>query len=270
MFVGKEESGYLELLKYILDNGDYRIDRTGVGTRMIPHAVLEFDLQSSFPLLTTKKVFFKGVAHELLWMLRGDSNIQYLNQHSVHIWDEWADQNGDLGPVYGSQWRNWLNLEGRKIDQISELIEALKASPYSRRHLVSAWNVGEIEHMHLPPCHFAFQFTIFKEKLNCHMTMRSVDTFLGMPFNIASYALLTRMIASQVGREAGSLFLTANDCHLYENHIEQVKEQLTREPLEFPKLELDDSIKSIDDFKYEHIRLIDYKSHSKIGAPIAI
>jgi thymidylate synthase len=237
---------------------------------MIPHAVLEFDLRERFPLLTTKKVFFKGVAHELLWMLKGDSNIKYLNEHNVRIWDEWADQNGDLGPVYGVQWRKWMNLEGRKIDQISEVIESIRKNPYSRRHLVSAWNVGEVEHMHLPPCHFAFQFTVFNEQLNCHLTMRSVDSFLGMPFNIASYALLTRMIAQVVGRQPGKLFLTANDCHIYLNHVEQVQEQLTREPLELPTLELDPTITAIDDFKYNHFNLVNYQSHSKIEAPIAV
>ena len=199
MFVGKEERGYLDLLQHIIDNGEFHQDRTGVGTRMAPHAVLEFDISERFPLLTTKKVFFKGVAHELLWMLRGDSNIKYLNDHNVHIWDEWADQNGDLGPIYGVQWRNWMNLEGRKIDQIREVIDSLKNTPHSRRHLVSAWNVGEVEHMHLPPCHFAFQFTVYKNKLNCHLTQRSGDAFLGIPFNIASYALLTRMISQVVG-----------------------------------------------------------------------
>jgi thymidylate synthase len=270
MFVGKEERGYLELLKYIIDEGEARIDRTGVGTRMIPHAVLEFDISDRFPLLTTKRVFFKGVAYELLWMLKGDSNIKYLNDHNVHIWDEWADQNGDLGPVYGVQWRTWMNLEGRKIDQIAEVIESLKNSPYSRRHLVSAWNAGEVEHMHLPPCHFAFQFTVFKNKLNCHMVQRSGDAFLGIPFNIASYALLTRMIAQVVGIEPGMLYHTIHDAHIYENHIEQVAEQLSREPYQFPRLELNKEITKIDDFKYEHMRVIDYQSHAKIEAPIAV
>lgn len=270
MFIGKEEQGYLYLLKHIVDRGEARMDRTGVGTRMIPHAVLEFDLSERFPLLTTKKVFFKGVAYELLWMLRGDSNIKYLNDHNVNIWDEWADQNGDLGPVYGVQWRTWMNLDGRKIDQISEVIDSLKKSPYSRRHLVSAWNVGEVEYMHLPPCHFAFQFTIFKEKLNCHLVQRSGDVLLGVPFNIASYALLTRLVAQAVGREPGNLYHTIHDAHLYENHLEQVNEQLTREPFAFPRLELDSSISNIDDFRYEHIRLVDYKSHARIDAPVAV
>jgi thymidylate synthase len=270
MFVGNEESGYLGLLQHILDHGESRVDRTGVGTKMIPHAVLEFDLGEKFPLLTTKKVFFKGVAYELLWMLRGDSNIKYLNDNNIHIWDEWADRNGDLGPVYGAQWRNWMNLEGRHIDQISEVISSLKKSPYSRRHIVSAWNVGEVEHMHLPPCHFAFQFTVFKNRLNCHMVQRSGDVFLGIPFNIASYALLTRMIAQVVGMEPGTLYHTIHDAHLYENHIDQVREQLGRTPLPLPSLELDSSISKIDDFRYEHIKLVGYNSHPKIEAPIAI
>jgi thymidylate synthase len=270
MFIGSEEVGYLNLLNYILDNGEARIDRTGVGTRMIPHAILEFDLSTRFPLLTTKKVFFKGVAYELLWMLRGDSNIKYLNDHNIHIWDEWSDQNGDLGPVYGVQWRTWMNLDGHKIDQIAEVVNSLKSAPYSRRHIVSAWNVGEIDHMHLPPCHFAFQFTVFKGKLNCHLVQRSGDVFLGIPFNIASYALLTRMIAQVVNMEPGSLFHTIHDAHLYENHITQVGEQLTRNPHPFPQLELNEAITDINDFRYEHMRLIDYKHHDKIEAPVAV
>lgn len=270
MFTGKEEAGYLALLQHVLDNGEARMDRTGVGTIMSAHSVLEFDLSDRFPLITTKKVFFKGVAYELLWMLRGESNIKYLNDNNVHIWDEWADQNGDLGPVYGVQWRNWMNLEGRKIDQISEVITSLKKSPYSRRHLVSAWNAGEVDHMHLPPCHFAFQFTVFKGRLNCHLTMRSADEFLGKPFNIASYALLTRIISQVTEIPPGTLYVTAHDSHIYSNHIEQVKEQLTRTPYDFPRLEIDQSIKSIDDFRYEHLKLVDYKHHSKIDAPIAV
>ncbi len=270
MFVGYGEQGYLDLLKYVLENGESRVDRTGVGTLMIPGAVLEFDLEHSYPLITTKKIYFKGVAHELLWMLRGDSNIKYLQDNNVHIWDEWADQNGDLGPVYGVQWRKWLNSDGVEVDQIANVIESLKTAPYSRRHLVSAWNVGDLPQMHLPPCHFAFQFTIFNEKLNCHLTMRSCDEKLGAPFNIASYALLTYMIAQIVGRKPGKLTMSTNDTHIYSNHIEQVKLQLSRTPYPFPKLELDPSIKNIDDFRYEHFKLIDYKSHPKIEAPIAV
>jgi thymidylate synthase len=203
-------------------------------------------------------------------MLKGESNIKYLNDNNVHIWDEWADQNGDLGPVYGAQWRKWMNLDGRQIDQIYEVIESIRKSPFSRRHLVSAWNVGEIEYMHLPPCHFSFQFTVFKGRLNCHLTMRSVDCFLGMPFNIASYALLLKMVAQVTGYEAGSLFLTAHDCHIYKNHIDQVREQITRKPFNPPQISLTAGITDIDDFKYEDMRLIDYKSHDKIEAPIAV
>jgi len=270
MFVGEDERGYLGLLKHVLDNGEYRVDRTGVGTRMIPHAVLEFNIKDAFPLLTTKKVFFKGVAYELLWMLRGDSNIKYLNDYNVHIWDEWADQNGDLGPIYGVQWRSWMNLDGRKIDQIAEVIEGLKRSPYSRRHLVSAWNVGEIEYMHLPPCHFSFQFTVFKERLNCHLYQRSQDLCLGAPFNIASYALLTYMIAKLVGMQPGVLYTTVADAHIYETHTAGALEQIGREPFEFPRLEISGEQKSIDDFKYEDFKVVNYKSHDKIDMPIAI
>lgn len=270
MFVGKEERGYLDLLQYIIDNGDFRQDRTGVGTRMIPHAVLEFDLSKSFPVLTTKKVFFKGVAYELLWMLGGDSNIKYLNDHNVHIWDEWADMNGDLGPIYGVQWRNWMNLEGRRIDQIYEVIESLKKTPYSRRHLVSAWNVGEVEHMHLPPCHFAFQFTIYKDRLNCHLYQRSQDLGLGAPFNIASYALLTCMVANLIGRRPGTLFTTVADAHIYESHIDAIKVQLTRSPYEFPTLNILGDHSNIDDFKYEDFKLDNYKCYDKIVMDVAV
>lgn len=270
MFTGIGERGYLDLIRHIIEDGEHRVDRTGVGTRMIPHSVLEFDLEDEFPLITTKRVFFKGVVHELLWMLRGDGNIKYLNDNGVTIWDEWADMNGDLGPIYGVQWRKWMNMKGECIDQIAGVVDNIKQAPYSRRHLVSAWNVGEIDDMNLPPCHFAFQFTVFKNRLNCHLYQRSQDIGLGAPFNIASYALLTMMVAHLTGYDAGKLFMTVADAHIYENHVEQLGVQMNREPLQFPGLKLTRTHSHIDDFTFDSFELIDYKSHDPIKMSIAV
>ncbi|WP_085168932.1 thymidylate synthase [Paenibacillus barengoltzii] len=261
---------YLDLLEDVLENGTPKEDRTGVGTRSVFGRQLRFDLNEGFPLVTTKRIHLKSVIHELLWFLRGDTNIAYLKEHGVRIWDEWADENGDLGPVYGSQWRSWEAPDGRKIDQIANVVEAIKKNPDSRRHLVSAWNVAEIDQMKLPPCHFVFQFYVANGKLSCMLTMRSVDTFLGLPFNIASYALLTHMIAQQCDLEVGEFIWSGGDVHIYNNHIEQVKTQLEREPYPLPKLVIKRKPESIFDYKYEDFEFIDYKYHPTIKATVAV
>uniref|UniRef100_UPI00056B1371 thymidylate synthase n=1 Tax=Paenibacillus pini TaxID=669461 RepID=UPI00056B1371 len=240
---------YLDLCKDILENGISKSDRTGTGTISVFGRQLRFNLQDGFPLLTTKKVHLKSIIHELLWFLSGDTNIRYLKENGVSIWDEWADENGDLGRVYGSQWRTWESADGNQIDQISNVIESIKNNPDSRRHLVSAWNVGEINLMKLPPCHFVFQFYVADGKLSCMLTMRSVDTFLGLPYNIASYALLTHMVAQQCGLEVGEFIWSGGDVHIYNNLVEQVKLQLTREPKTLPKIHLNPTVKSIFDYK---------------------
>lgn len=293
--MNKEEQQYLDIMQKILDEGDERIDRTGVGTKAIFGTQMRFDLSKSFPLLTTKRVWFKGVVHELLWMLSGSTNIQYLKDNNVNIWNEWADENGDLGPVYGKQWRRWmaascadhgddcdkwsmLEEDGLpkqcgghwELDQIAQVIGSIKSSPYSRRHIVSAWNVGDLDEMALAPCHAFFQFFVSNGKLSCQLYQRSCDWLLGIPFNVASYSLLTHMIAHVTGLEVGEFIHTGGDVHLYLNHLDQVKEQLTRVPYEFPQIELAPGIKSIDDFTFDDIRLIDYKSHPTIKAPIAV
>ena len=229
---------YLDLLQEVLNSGTVKEDRTGTGTLSVFGRQLRFDLSEGFPLVTTKRIHLKSVVHELLWFLRGDTNIHYLKEHGVKIWDEWADENGDLGPVYGSQWRAWETPDGRVIDQIQQVVDGIKRNPDSRRHLVSAWNVAVIDEMKLPPCHFVFQFYVAQGKLSCMLTMRSVDTFLGLPFNIASYALLTHMIAQQCGLEVGEFVWSGGDVHIYSNHLEQVKLQLTREPLPLPTLNI--------------------------------
>lgn len=261
---------YLDLLEDVLHNGTSKEDRTGVGTRSVFGRQLRFDLNEGFPLVTTKRVHLKSVVHELLWFLRGDTNIAYLKENGVRIWDEWADENGDLGPVYGSQWRSWEAPDGRKIDQIAAVVEAIKQNPDSRRHLVSAWNVAEVDQMKLPPCHFVFQFYVADGKLSCMLTMRSVDTFLGLPFNIASYSLLTHMIAQQCGLGVGEFIWSGGDVHIYNNHVEQVKTQLEREPYPLPKLVIKRNPDSIFDYVYEDFEFTDYQHHPTIKATVAV
>jgi thymidylate synthase len=261
---------YLDLLNDILENGVKKDDRTGTGTLSVFGRQLRFDLQKGFPLLTTKKLHIRSIIHELLWFLSGDTNIKYLQENGVTIWDEWADENGDLGPVYGAQWRSWKGADGQTIDQISEVIEQIKTNPNSRRLLVSAWNVAEIDKMKLPPCHYAFQFYVADGKLSCMWQQRSVDTFLGLPFNIASYALLTHMIAQQCDLEVGELIFTGGDVHLYLNHIEQAKLQLTREPRPLPKLVIKRKPDSIFGYKFEDFEIVDYHPHPHIKAPVAV
>lgn len=265
------EFQYLELLNEIMHQGEDRADRTGIGTRSIFSANLRFDLRQNFPLLTTKSVHFKSVAYELLWFLRGEDHIAFLKEHGVSIWDEWADSEGRLGPVYGVQWRRWQNAAGVQIDQIQQLIHALKHNPDSRRHILSAWNVGELDQMALPPCHcFAQWYVHTSGELSCQLYQRSVDVFLGLPFNIASYSLLTLMLAQVCGLKPGEFLFCGGDVHIYQNHFEQVKLQLSREPYNFPVVRLDPSIQEIDDFRFEHFDVIDYKHHPRIPAPIAV
>ena len=261
---------YLDLLSHILENGNEKTDRTGTGTKSVFGYQMRFDLQKGFPLLTTKKLHTRSIFHELLWFLKGDTNIKYLHDNKVTIWDEWADENGDLGPVYGKQWRAWQGADGKITDQISQLIHQIKNTPDSRRMLVSAWNVGEVEQMALPPCHIVFQFYVANNKLSCQLYQRSADVFLGVPFNIASYALLTEMLAQVCGLEAGEFIHTLGDAHLYLNHIEQAKLQLSRTPYELPKLKLNPEIKDIFDFKYEDIKIENYVSHPHIKAEVAV
>lgn len=276
--MNKEEQQYLDIMQKILNEGSERIDRTGVGTKALFGTQMRFDLSKGFPLLTTKKVWFKGVVHELLWILSGCSNIKYLQDNKVKIWDEWADENGELGPIYGVQWRMWEKIKAKDeglyehilIDQIQEVVESIKTNPYSRRHIVSAWNVGELDKMALAPCHAFFQFFVNDGKLSCQLYQRSNDWLLGVPFNIASYSLLTHMIAQVTGLEVGEFIHTAGDAHIYLNHIDQVKEQLSRKPYSFPQIKLNPDIKHIDDFKFEDIEIADYNHHAAIKAPIAV
>lgn len=260
------EENYLQLLRHVLEKGERRDDRTGTGTLSVFGYQMRFDLSDGFPVLTTKKLHLRSIIHELLWFLKGDTNIRYLQDNKVTIWDEWADANGNLGPVYGSQWRNWNG-----IDQIQKLIEGIKNNPNSRRHIVSAWNVSDIEKMKLPPCHALFQFYVHKdERLSCQLYQRSADIFLGVPFNIASYALLTMMIAQVTGLKAGDFVHTLGDAHLYLNHIEQAKEQLQRKPRALPRMRMNTEIKNIFDFKFEDFELVEYDPYPAIKAPIAV
>ena len=258
---------YLDLLQDILDNGVDKADRTGVGARSVFGRQMRFDLAKGFPLLTTKKVHLKSIIYELLWFIKGDTNVKYLQDNGVRIWNEWADENGDLGPVYGSQWRNW---NGEGIDQLAEVIEKLKHNPNDRRMIVSAWNVSKIPQMKLPPCHMLFQFYVANNKLSCMLYQRSCDMFLGVPFNIASYALLTMMIAQVCHLEPGEFVHTLGDAHIYHNHFEQVREQLTRQPLPLPQMKLNPAVTDINDFKYEDFELQNYQSYGKLTAPVAV
>lgn len=261
---------YQELLQRILDTGVRKEDRTGTGTLSVFAHQMRFNLQEGFPLLTTKKLHTRSIIHELLWFLKGDTNTAYLHDNKVTIWDEWADENGDLGPIYGKQWRAWEAKDGRVIDQIGELIEQIKKTPDSRRLLVSAWNVGDLDKMALPPCHIIFQFYVANNRLSCQLYQRSADVFLGVPFNIASYALLTHMIAQVCGLGVGEFIHTTGDTHLYLNHIEQARLQLSRTPYQLPTLKLNESITDINDFKYEDIAIENYESHPHIKASVAV
>jgi thymidylate synthase len=261
---------YLDLLADVMKNGTDRPDRTGTGTRSVFGRQLRFDLSRGFPLLTTKKVHLKSVIYELLWFLRGDTNVRWLQERGVRIWDEWADGNGDLGPVYGSQWRSWPDGRGGTIDQISNVVQSIKTRPDSRRHIVSAWNPAEVDDMALPPCHCLFQFYVAEGKLSCQLYQRSGDVFLGVPFNIASYALLTHMMAQVTGLEPGEFVHSFGDVHLYANHVEQAQEQLRREPRPLPRLTLNPDRTSIFDFQYEDFLVTGYDPHPAIRAPIAV
>ncbi|MED1785841.1 thymidylate synthase [Brevibacillus fortis] len=261
---------YLDLCQRILDEGVTKEDRTGTGTTSVFGHQMRFDLSEGFPMVTTKKLHMKSIIHELLWFLSGDTNIRYLQENGVRIWNEWADENGDLGPVYGSQWRSFTGRDGKTVDQIQWIIEEIKRNPDSRRLIVSAWNPAELDKMALPPCHLLFQFYVANGKLSCQLYQRSGDTFLGVPFNIASYALLTHMVAHVTGLEVGDFVHTIGDAHLYLNHIEQVKLQLTREPKPLPKLVINPAVTSIFDFKYEDIEIVGYESHPHIKGEVAV
>lgn len=261
---------YLDLLRHILENGVHKTDRTGTGTQSCFGYQMRFDLQKGFPLVTTKKVHLKSIIYELLWFLKGDTNIAYLKEHGVRIWDEWADANGDLGPVYGKQWRSWEGKDGKIVDQVSELIAQIKKNPDSRRLIINAWNVADLPEMALMPCHNMFQFYVANGKLSCQLYQRSADVFLGVPFNIASYALLTMMIAQVCDLQPGEFVHTFGDVHIYSNHVEQVQLQLSREPFPLPTMKLNAAVKNIFDFKFEDFTLENYQSHPAIKAPVAV
>ncbi len=261
---------YLDLLRHVLTTGQDKADRTGTGTLSVFGHQMRFDLQAGFPLVTTKRVHFKSVAHELLWFIRGETNTRYLRENGVTIWDEWADANGELGPVYGRQWRSWPVPNGDTIDQLAQVIAQIKTHPDSRRHIVSAWNVAELPDMALAPCHCLFQFHVANGKLSCQLYQRSADLFLGVPFNIASYALLTHMVAQVTGLAAGEFIWTGGDCHIYLNHLDQVREQLSRAPFPLPTLRLNPAIATIDDFRFDDIELLGYQHHPAIKAPVAV
>lgn len=261
---------YLDLLRHVLTTGQRKADRTGTGTLSVFGHQMRFDLQAGFPLVTTKRVHFKSVVHELLWFIRGETNTRYLRENGVTIWDEWADANGELGPVYGKQWRSWPAPDGHSIDQLAEVIAQIKANPDSRRHIVSAWNVADLPDMALAPCHCLFQFHVADGKLSCQLYQRSADLFLGVPFNIASYALLTHMVAQVTDLEPGDFIWTGGDCHLYLNHLDQVREQLSRAPFPLPTLRLNPAVTRIDDFVFDDIELLGYQHHPAIKAPVAV
>jgi len=264
------EYQYLDLIKLILTDGNQKSDRTGTGTKSVFSHEMRFDLTRGFPLLTTKKLHIKSIVYELLWFLSGDTNVKYLQENGVRIWNEWADEEGDLGPIYGKQWRAWETKDGRVIDQISSLITRLKDSPDSRRHIVSAWNVGDIESMALPPCHLLFQFYVANGHLSCKLIQRSADVFLGVPFNIASYALLTHVVAQQCDLAVGEFIWSGGDCHIYTNHFEQVEEQLKRKPYPFPTLNIVRKPDSIFDYKFEDFEILHYEAHPHIPGKVAI
>ena len=261
---------YLDLMRHVRENGNRKEDRTGTGTLSVFGHQMRFDLGEGFPLVTTKKCHLKSIIHELLWFLSGDTNIKYLQDNGVRIWNEWADENGDLGPVYGYQWRSWPAADGRHIDQISQVVEQIKQTPDSRRIIVNAWNVGEIDNMALPPCHMMFQFYAADGKLSCQLYQRSADIFLGVPFNIASYALLTMMVAQVCDLAPGDFVHTLGDAHLYLNHLEQADEQLSRKPFPLPQMKINPDVKSIFDFKYEDFELVGYEAHPHIKATVAV
>ena len=261
---------YLDLLDYVLKNGIQKQDRTGTGTISVFGYQMRFNLRENFPLLTTKKLHLRSILHELLWFLKGATNVKYLTDNKVSIWNEWADANGDLGPVYGYQWRSWPKPDGSHVDQIKQVVDSIRNNPDSRRHIVSAWNVGYLDQMALPPCHLLFQFYVANGELSCQMYQRSCDIFLGVPFNIASYALLTRMMAQATGLKPGEFIHTLGDAHIYLNHMEQVKLQLTREPLPLPQMNINSEVKDIDGFRFEDFQLINYQSHPHIKGDIAI
>ena len=261
---------YLDMLAHILEHGKAKGDRTGTGTISVFGYQTRYNLQEGFPLLTTKKLHLKSIIHELLWILEGESNISYLQDHGVKIWNEWADDSGELGPVYGVQWRSWKAIDGSTIDQIAQVVEGIKQEPDSRRLIVSAWNVGDIEIMALPPCHLLFQFYVADGMLSCQLYQRSADVFLGVPFNIASYALLTMMVAQVCDLQAGDFVHTFGDLHLYNNHIEQAQEQLTRQPYALPVMKINPEVKSIFDYRYEDFELVDYQSHPHIKAEVSV
>lgn len=261
---------YLDLMRHVRDTGTDKADRTGTGTRSVFGHQMRFDLADGFPLVTTKKCHLRSIIHELLWFLQGDTNIKYLKDNGVRIWDEWADENGDLGPVYGYQWRSWPAPNGESIDQISKLVQMLKTNPDSRRLIVSAWNPALVDDMALPPCHALFQFYVANGKLSCQLYQRSADIFLGVPFNIASYALLTMMLAQVCDLQLGEFIWSGGDCHLYSNHMQQVEEQLSREPFPLPSMEINPAVKDIFEFKFEDFELCDYQAHPHIKAQVAV
>jgi thymidylate synthase len=261
---------YLDVLAHVLEHGTRKTDRTGTGTLSVFGAQMRYDLSKGFPLVTTKKVHLKSIVHELIWFLKGETNVRYLKENGVSIWDEWADENGELGPVYGAQWRSWRGADGVVVDQITQVIEQIRQNPDSRRLIVSAWNVAEIPKMKLPPCHAFFQFYVAEGRLSCQLYQRSADLFLGVPFNIASYALLTMMVAQVTGLKPGEFVHTLGDAHLYLNHVEQARTQLSREPRALPTMRLNPGVQSINDFKYEDFTLEGYDPHPAIKAPVAV
>lgn len=261
---------YLDLLDFVLKNGVQKQDRTGTGTISVFGYQMRFDLRENFPILTTKKLHLRSILHELLWFLQGATNTKYLTDNKVTIWNEWADANGDLGPIYGYQWRSWPKPDGSHVDQIKQVLGSIRNNPDSRRHIVSAWNVGDLDRMALPPCHLLFQFYVANGELSCQMYQRSCDIFLGVPFNIASYVLLTRMMAQVAGLKPGEFIHTLGDAHIYQNHIDQVRLQLSREPLPLPQMQINPEIKEIDGFKFDDFQLINYQSHPHIKGDIAV